>query len=592
MATEYATLVFKADTQEIGEAYNQLKKLNQQGKVTDKTLQSFEKQMKGIRPAASGAGKSFGGMGRQAGQAGIQIQQLVGQVQAGTNPMVALSQQAADLGIVLGLPLLGAVAGIAAAFAGPFISAITGSSDAIRNQVDAIKELEKAFNDLGAAQRQALIISEERAIEDQIDLIERLNRQANTLNETRTREVALNNGIVVQTDEIIEKTQAEKDEIVALNAEREQAIIDLGEMEKRLGQMLGTIPRVAEKERDAANAADQFGESIARQIDTFGKSKAEILRYEASLLDLNNEQMAQVEILAELIEKKEADAEATRKQAENEEFLVRLRKAAIQKTEQLRKEEEQKQKERIAKEMADRQAADQAVLERMQEMQAAESELRAQGLLEEEVGRNSSYEKRLAKLREFKEKELITEKQYAEAKKNLDKQTQQIAIDSVGDAFNALAQHNEKAFKLAKAYNIGLAIMNTYTGASNALKELPPPLNFIVAAATVAAGLAQVQQIRSQQYSGRALGGQVRSGESYVVGERGPEVLTMGNNGRIIPNDKLSAPSQTNNQNVSVSFNITATDASGFDQLLQARRGMIIGMINQAMNNRGRKALV
>ena len=57
----------------------------------------------------------FGGMGRSAGQAGIQVQQLVGQVTSGVNPMVALSQQSADLGFVLGVPLLGAVVSIAAA---------------------------------------------------------------------------------------------------------------------------------------------------------------------------------------------------------------------------------------------------------------------------------------------------------------------------------------------------------------------------------------------------------------------------------------------------------------------------------------------
>ena len=57
----------------------------------------------------------LGGMGRSAGQAGIQVQQLVGQVTSGVNPMVALSQQSADLGFVLGVPLLGAVVSIAAA---------------------------------------------------------------------------------------------------------------------------------------------------------------------------------------------------------------------------------------------------------------------------------------------------------------------------------------------------------------------------------------------------------------------------------------------------------------------------------------------
>ena len=37
----------------------------------------------------------------------------------------------------------------------------------------------------------------------------------------------------------------------------------------------------------------------------------------------------------------------------------------------------------------------------------------------------------------------------------------------------------------------------------------------------------------------RALGGQVRGGQSYLVGERGPELLTMGGSGRISSNDQL-----------------------------------------------------
>ena len=39
--------------------------------------------------------------------------------------------------------------------------------------------------------------------------------------------------------------------------------------------------------------------------------------------------------------------------------------------------------------------------------------------------------------------------------------------------------------------------------------------------------------------------------------------------------------------NVNVSFNITANDTTGFDDLLDSRRGMIVGIINQAMNDRG-----
>jgi hypothetical protein len=95
--------------------------------------------------------------------------------------------------------------------------------------------------------------------------------------------------------------------------------------------------------------------------------------------------------------------------------------------------------------------------------------------------------------------------------------------------------------------------------------------------------------------TGRALGGQVRGGESYLVGERGPELLTMGGSGRISSNDQLkSAMGSTNSGNetqVNVNFSIQANDTAGFDRLLQSRRGQIVSMINQAVNNRGRVSI-
>lgn len=53
--------------------------------------------------------------------------------------------------------------------------------------------------------------------------------------------------------------------------------------------------------------------------------------------------------------------------------------------------------------------------------------------------------------------------------------------------------------------------------------------------------LASVKSKSNAGASGRALGGQVRGGESYLVGERGPEMLTMPSNrmGRITPNSSM-----------------------------------------------------
>ena len=57
-------------------------------------------------------------------------------------------------------------------------------------------------------------------------------------------------------------------------------------------------------------------------------------------------------------------------------------------------------------------------------------------------------------------------------------------------------------FSKNKAFNIGAAIMDTYKGATLALASYPPPLGGIMAAATVASGMAQVAQIRAQSFEG------------------------------------------------------------------------------------------
>ncbi|CAB4153725.1 hypothetical protein UFOVP640_20 [uncultured Caudovirales phage] len=158
------------------------------------------------------------------------------------------------------------------------------------------------------------------------------------------------------------------------------------------------------------------------------------------------------------------------------------------------------------------------------------------------------------------------------------------ALDQAGQMFSALGAQNKSAFEAAKAFNIANAIMNTYMAATKALATYPPPFNFIAMGAAVAMGLAQVAQIRSQQYSGRALGGPVMGGQPYLVGENGPELFTPANTGSITRNDQLGGGGTTN-----VTFNITATDTNGFDKLLVARRGLITEIIRDAQLDKGRR---
>jgi SLT domain-containing protein len=109
----------------------------------------------------------------------------------------------------------------------------------------------------------------------------------------------------------------------------------------------------------------------------------------------------------------------------------------------------------------------------------------------------------------------------------------------------------------------------------------------IAAAGAVAAGLAQVAQIRSQTYSGRALGGPVMGGKSYIVGESGPEMFTPSTTGSITRNSDLQGGGVTN-----VNFTIVANDTTGFDQLLASRKGVIQQIISDAMLEKGRRSMV
>ena len=187
--------------------------------------------------------------------------------------------------------------------------------------------------------------------------------------------------------------------------------------------------------------------------------------------------------------------------------------------------------------------------------------------------------------------ELTTEEQkkaaasQADFAMKTDYQKTQFALENSATVLNALGAQNKKAFEAAKALNIAVALMNTYRAATVALASYPPPFNFVAAAASVALGMAQVAAIRSQTYSGRALGGGVMGGGSYIVGERGPELFTPNTNGAITPNRELAAGGGT----TQVNFTIVANDTRGFDELLTARRGLITQIISDAQLEKGRR---
>jgi hypothetical protein len=82
-----------------------------------------------------------------------------------------------------------------------------------------------------------------------------------------------------------------------------------------------------------------------------------------------------------------------------------------------------------------------------------------------------------------------------------------------------------------------------------------------------------------------AEGGSVRGGEPITVGERGREVFMPKTDGTIIPSEKIGGVNNIN-------FTIQSADVRGIKELLIDNRATITNIVNQALNARGRPALI
>ena len=73
--------------------------------------------------------------------------------------------------------------------------------------------------------------------------------------------------------------------------------------------------------------------------------------------------------------------------------------------------------------------------------------------------------------------------------------------------FNQFAQGNKEMFIIGKAFSISQALINSYVAFTKALASLPPPFNYVAAAAVLAAGIAMVAKIIAEKPPGAAKGG-------------------------------------------------------------------------------------
>ena len=171
----------------------------------------------------------------------------------------------------------------------------------------------------------------------------------------------------------------------------------------------------------------------------------------------------------------------------------------------------------------------------------------------------------------------------AKKEEELNEQRLANAISLSSSMLHSMKGFNKSWFEASKALSISETIMNTYKGASSALATPPPWVGIAFASTITALGLANVARIRAQKYQGREMGGTVRSGQPYIVGEAGAELFTPNQTGSITPNNAMGG----NNVNI----NINAVDAQGIDDLLYDKRAMLVSVIQKSLREQGMRQI-
>ena len=133
-----------------------------------------------------------------------------------------------------------------------------------------------------------------------------------------------------------------------------------------------------------------------------------------------------------------------------------------------------------------------------------------------------------------------------------------------------------------KADSIKKAFISLYEGAMKTFASIPFPFNIGAVGGAIAFGTGLINKIR-----GFEKGGRPPVGQPSIVGEKGAELFIPDQAGTVVPNDKLGMGKQ-----VTVNFNINTVDARGFNELLVNSRGVIVNLINSAMNEKGKMAVV
>lgn len=597
MATEVATLALKADTSDLVKAEKALNSVAAAGKKADASAGGYTK-------AADGAAVSSQKLRGVAGQLGFQVQDIAVQLQSGTNALTVFGQQGSQIAGAFGPggAVLGAVIAIGAAVGTALVASFGNATSSAEDLRKELEELTEGFDELGEAARVVYIREATVQLAEQEEQLaktgEAMREAAAELDKLQDADYRLAQQMSAYTTDVLADAEAQAQDLAKAYEEQSQAIQD---QRDQLDLLTGAKREEnAETKRQIEDVA-RYVERMKEQAETLGFNNEQMARYKAAQLGANAAQTEAIALSARRIDQHKEEIEAQRQaaaiekereqQAKTKARADEALKAAQQKKAETELEQNNQRAEQIAESLLREEEQIALSYERRSEIILNSTRMTEQQVTEALAGLELE---RQDKLKAIKDKAAAED-----AARSAQTTHQLLAFEDV--LLQGKSEKQKTAYRLAvnlasaeKRQNAAKIVSDSYAAAMGAYKALAgipiigPALGAGAAALILGAGVSYA----AKSLTGRALGGQVRGGESYVVGERGPEVLTMGGNGgRIIPNDKLKGESTQQTTNANVTFQISTVDAEGFDDLLQTRRGQIVEMINSALYDQGRGAL-
>ncbi len=339
------------------------------------------------------------------------------------------------------------------------------------------------------------------------------------------------------------------------------------EINDGLDELILTVEKAIKGKNELALAAEELNKQFPEYADHIRRA---LPIYEAELKAMKEKDAAVEEAQAKLQKLKDANQsfldEMRQLNESHSDEIIRIRNERIKRIDALLEKEVLKEKE-----------ADELKLE---VKKAYEKEL--DKIENDRIRKNQQkHKKNIDLIRSGKIHEIDLENATAEQKKKINKEAGRSILEQ-------MATMNKTAFTAYKAVRIAEAIIEGKKAVQSAfaygMGVGGPIPAFLFAGAAAAYTAAQVNAIKGTAFQARERGGPVQQGRGYIVGESGPEFFSPGKSGNIIPNDQMGT-------NVTINFNVTAVDSRSFDNLLEQRRNTIVGVINQAMNERGRRGL-